>query len=41
MRDSVLKKLAHCELIIHAGDIGTPTTLDQLRSMGKVIAVPE
>ena len=39
MREGVLKKLAHCELIIHAGDIGTVTILDQLRSMGKVIAV--
>ena len=39
LREAVLKKLALCELIIHAGDIGNVTILDQLRSMGKVIAV--
>jgi len=39
MRDRVLKKLARCELIIHAGDIGAATILDQLQSVGKVIAV--
>ncbi len=39
LRETVLKKLATCELIIHAGDIGTVTTLDQLQRIGKVIAV--
>ncbi len=37
--DAVLEKLAHCELIIHAGDIGTVTVLDHLRRIGKVVAV--
>ena len=36
---AVLEKLRPCELIIHAGDIGNQTVIDQLRSMGKVIAV--
>jgi uncharacterized protein len=39
LREAVLKKLACCELIIHAGDIGTVTVLDQLERIGKVIAV--
>jgi uncharacterized protein len=39
LRDAVLKKLADCELIIHAGDIGTEIVLDQLERIGKVIAV--
>ena len=39
LREAVLKKLAYCELIIHAGDIGTVTVLDQLEKIGKVIAV--
>ena len=39
LREAVLKKLAHCELIIHAGDIGTVTVLDQLRRIGEVVAV--
>jgi uncharacterized protein len=39
IREGVLKKLACCELIIHAGDIGNVTVLEQLRSIGKVVAV--
>ena len=39
LREAVMKKLADCELIIHAGDIGTVTVLDQLERIGKVIAV--
>jgi uncharacterized protein len=39
LREAVLEKLRSCELIVHAGDIGNQTIIDQLRSMGKVIAV--
>ena len=39
LTEAVLKKLALCELIVHAGDIGNAAILDQLRSIGKVIAV--
>jgi uncharacterized protein len=39
LTEAVLKKLAHCELIIHAGDIGNAAILDQLQKIGKVIAV--
>lgn len=39
LRRAVLEKLRPCELIVHAGDIGNQTTLDQLRSKGKVVAV--
>jgi putative phosphoesterase len=39
LREAVLEKLRPCELIVHAGDIGNQTILDQLRSTGKVVAV--
>jgi hypothetical protein len=39
LSESVLRKLAPCELIIHAGDIGNVTVLDRLETLGKVIAV--
>ena len=39
LREAVLEKLRPCELIIHAGDIGNQTVIDQLRSMSNVIAV--
>jgi len=39
MREAVVKKLARCELIIHAGDIGDEAVLDQLRGISRVIAV--
>ncbi len=39
MRDAVKEKLARCELIIHAGDIGNEAVLDQLRDISRVIAV--
>jgi putative phosphoesterase len=39
LREAVLEKLRPCELIIHAGDIGDQTVINQLRSMGNVIAV--
>ena len=39
LREAVMEKLRPCELIIHAGDIGNKTIIDQLRRMGNVIAV--
>ena len=39
LREAVLEKLRPCELIVHAGDIGNQSVIDQLRSMGNVIAV--
>lgn len=39
LREAVLEKLRPCELIIHAGDIGNQTIIDQLRNVGNVIAV--
>jgi uncharacterized protein len=39
LRESVLAKLAHCELIIHAGDIGDVAVLAQLQRIGRVVAV--
>jgi len=39
LREAVLEKLRPCELIVHAGDIGDQTIMDQLRSVGNVIAV--
>jgi putative phosphoesterase len=39
LREAVLEKLRPCELIIHAGDIGNQVIIDQLRSIGKVVAV--
>lgn len=39
MREQALAALAGCELIIHAGDIGTPEVLDRLREIAPVRAV--
>jgi putative phosphoesterase len=39
MRETLLEKLAGCELIIHAGDIGNEEVLNRLRNIGEVIAV--
>ena len=39
LTEAVMEKLTLCELIIHAGDIGSVTILDQLQRIGKVIAV--
>jgi uncharacterized protein len=36
---AVLEKLGPCELIVHAGDIGSEAVIDQLISIGKVVAV--
>lgn len=39
LRPSVREKLRSCELIVHAGDIGNQAVLEQLRSIGNVVAV--
>lgn len=39
LREEVKQSLARCDLIIHAGDIGTPEVLKQLQNIAKVIAV--
>jgi len=39
MREQALAALAGCELILHAGDIGTPEVLDRLREIAPVRAV--
>jgi predicted phosphodiesterase len=39
MRPEALKALAGSDLIIHAGDIGKPEILDQLRRIAPVVAV--
>lgn len=39
MRGEALRALEHCDLIIHAGDIGRPEILDQLSSVAPLIAV--
>jgi putative phosphoesterase len=39
LREQALAALAGCELIIHAGDIGTPEVLERLREIAPVRAV--
>jgi uncharacterized protein len=39
LRPEALQALAGSELIIHAGDIGTPAVLEQLRTVAPVVAV--
>ena len=39
MREEALTALAGCELIIHAGDIGSPEVLERLREIAPVRAV--
>jgi putative phosphoesterase len=39
VREQALAALAGCELIIHAGDIGTPDVLERLREIAPVRAV--
>jgi putative phosphoesterase len=39
LRREVVAKLRGCDHIIHAGDVGDPKILDQLRSMAAVTAV--
>ena len=39
LRPEAVSALAGCELIIHAGDIGTPEVLEGLRTLAQVVAV--
>jgi putative phosphoesterase len=39
MRPEALTVLTGCDLIIHAGDIGKPEIIDQLRALAPVVAV--
>ena len=39
MRREALAALEGCELIIHAGDVGAPEILEQLRAIAPVVAV--
>src|SRR5262245_57458008 len=39
LRPGAVGALAGCELIIHAGDIGTPEVLERLRQVAPVVAV--
>jgi hypothetical protein len=39
LRPEAVKALDGCELIIHAGDVGTPEILDRLREIAPVVAV--
>ncbi len=39
MRKAALKALEGCELVIHAGDVGRPEILDELRAVAPVVAV--
>lgn len=39
LRPQVLERLAGCERILHAGDVGDPIILDELRRIAPVLAV--
>jgi putative phosphoesterase len=39
VRPAALRALAGSELIVHAGDVGSPDVLDQLRAVAPVVAV--
>jgi hypothetical protein len=39
LRPEIKRKLGHCDLIVHAGDIGAGGLLGELRKIAKVIAV--
>jgi predicted phosphodiesterase len=39
IRPEALAALGGCDLIIHAGDVGSPDVLDRLREIAPVIAV--
>jgi hypothetical protein len=40
LRPSAVAALQGCDAIVHAGDIGKPEVLEQLRALGPVTAVP-
>ncbi len=39
LRDEIRRRLRGCDLILHAGDIGHPSVLDELRQIADVVAV--
>lgn len=39
LRDAVKEKLGACSLILHAGDVGGPSVLAELRQIAEVVAV--
>jgi len=39
VRPEAVKALRGVDLIVHAGDIGTPDVLDQLRAIARVVAI--
>lgn len=39
LRDEVKSRLGGCDLVIHAGDVGSPSVLAELREIALVVAV--
>ena len=39
LRDTVKEKLRGCSLILHAGDVGNPSVLEELGQIAEVVAV--
>ena len=39
LRDTVKEKLQDCSLILHAGDVGNPSVLEELGQIAEVVAV--
>lgn len=39
LREQVRSKLQGCDMIIHAGDVGSPSVLEELRRIAEVVAV--
>lgn len=39
LREQVADELRDCDLIFHAGDVGDPSVLDELRRIAEVVAV--
>ncbi|HNS23117.1 MAG TPA: metallophosphoesterase family protein [Sedimentisphaerales bacterium] len=39
LREEARGRLQGCDLILHAGDVGSPSILEELRQIGRVVAV--
>jgi uncharacterized protein len=39
LREEVLRKLQGCDLILHAGDVGSPSVLENLKRIAEVVVV--
>jgi len=39
LRDGARGRLQGCDLILHAGDVGSPSVLEELEQIGRVVAV--